>query len=108
MDTVDETDGDAPRVRDAVGDDDSVLLLLTVGVDDGVPIPEPVLEAVGVTVSVALGVALPLREMEPVLDGLIPADRDAVGDSDTVELEERAKKPSLKLRGKKPSRKILQ
>jgi hypothetical protein len=65
-----------------------VVLPLTVeeGVGAGVLVLLPVADEVGVPVPVWLGVALPLSEMEPVLEGLAPAGRDVVGDALTVPL----------------------
>ena len=80
--------GETPVGSEAVGLTLTVVLPLTVeeGVGAGVAVPDPVPEDVAVPVPVWLGVALPLSEMEPVLEGLAPAGRDAVGEALMVPL----------------------
>ena len=87
----------APAVKEAVGLADRVLLALSV--------VEPVLLLLPVGVCVALPVGVPLglwlgetlllSEMELLLLALAPADSEAVGEADTVELPLRVVEPVL-------------
>ena len=79
-------EADAPAERGAVGETETVLLLLTVelGVGVAVPVPVGLGEAVGVAVGVGDGVVELLSEFEPVLEADAPAERDPVGETDTV------------------------
>jgi len=81
----------------APGDSGGVLLALTVllplWVVEGVPLPVelllPVPLLVGEGEDVTAAVALPLRELLLLLEGLAPAESEAVGEEDTVEEPER-------------------
>ena len=84
-----ETEGDAKRLRLAVGEleRDGVSVIVPVGVAAGVSVGD----AVGDNVSGGVGVAVDVELAEPVIDavaeGLAPRDSDALGDSavgDTV------------------------
>ena len=78
----------APAVKDAVGEDETVELALRVvlGVANGVTEPVAVGEPVEVGVGVSGGVTLLDKELLPVLLALAPADKDAVGEDEIVEL----------------------
>ena len=79
-------EGLAPRVREAVGDADTVLRPLTVveGVEDGVGVGEVVVDAVGGAEGVLLDVLLTLRLALAVLEGDAPRVREEVRDADSV------------------------
>ena len=81
-------DADAPGVSDAVGDVDTVLLLLTVVLDVAfpVPLPEDVAVPLGVEEGVAESVGDDDMEMVPVLEADAPAVTEPVGLCDMVEL----------------------
>ena len=66
-------------VLDELSDPDGVCD----GVSDDVPVPLPVLDAVGVTERLAVVVVLPVPVSEPVELGLAPRVTDAVGVRDT-------------------------
>ena len=75
-------EADAPDVSNGVGDELVVLLALRVdeGVFDDVPVPEPVGVLVTLPVGVCVGVAVALKEAEPVLLADAPIVTEAVGD----------------------------
>ena len=79
---------DAPVVRDAGGDADTVLLELSVeeGVGAAVPVPVNVALPVAVPLGVWLGETLLLLEMLELLLAEAPAVREGVALADTVEL----------------------
>ena len=81
-------EADAPDVRDAVGDADAVLLLLTVVLAVALPVPLPVDVAVpeGVGDGVMELVGAAVMEIVPVLEADAPAVTEPVGLSDSVEL----------------------
>lgn len=83
------TDGDAPLVREAVGEAERVELALRVKVcvGAGVPVAEGVLEAVAE--GVTGGVALLDKDVLAELELLAPIVRPPVGEGETVELAER-------------------
>ena len=89
-DALPEVEGDAPRVSDAVPLVIAVELPLRVeeSIDAAVPVPVCVLEAVGVTVGDAEGVAEPLREALAVADDNAPTVSDVVGEAVTVEVSD--------------------
>ena len=89
-DALPEVEGDAPRVSDAVPLVIAVELPLRVeeSINAAVPVPVCVLEAVGVTVGDADGVAEPLREALAVADDNAPTVSDAVGEAVTVEVSD--------------------
>ena len=77
---------EAPVVREAVGDGDTVLLPVSVEVlvGAGVPVPVAVGDADGVHVPLCVGVPLLLHEVLAVLDADAPAVTEDVGDTETV------------------------
>ena len=84
-------EGEAPAVREAVDEPETVLLLdrVLVGEREAVPVPVPEPVGVGVGEGVRDGVPVLESELLPLLEGEAPAVREAVGDPETVLLEER-------------------
>ena len=80
------TDGEAPLVRDAVGDADAAELPRTVegGAAGGVAAPEPACVGVGAPEPVAFAGAMPPSKAEPALDGLAPTESNALGRAGAV------------------------
>ena len=87
-DTLAVFEGLAPCEREAVGEKDTVELADSVvdGVNEAVPVPEPVGDDVDVGVGVDIEVTLPLNEILAVFEGLAPCVREAVGEKEIVEL----------------------
>ena len=81
---------EAPEVRDAVGDADTVVDALTVevGVCAAVPVTVPVGEPVELPVGVGGGVAEALKLVLPELEADAPVERVAVGEALSVVLAE--------------------
>ena len=79
---------DAPAVREAVGDMESVLLAVSVevGVERGELLLVAVGELDGVPVPLCDAVAEPLIEIEPVFDEEAPKVMEAVGDAESAPL----------------------
>jgi hypothetical protein len=86
-DVLPEFDGEAPAVNDAVGEDEAVELALSVllGVASGVEELEPVGDPVGVCVGEGSAETLPDCEALPVALALAPRDSELVGEALTVE-----------------------
>jgi hypothetical protein len=85
-DTLGVADALAPRVIEPVGDSETVLELLA-AIDallDGVRVPEPEREPVGVGVTESDAVALPESDTVGVIDALAPRVTDAVKEVDSV------------------------
>ena len=87
----------APAVKDPVGLADRVLLALRVVEPVLLPLLVGVWELlpVGVPLGLWLGELLLLSEMELLLLALAPADSEAVGEADSVELPLRVVEPVL-------------
>jgi len=88
VEALPETEALAPVEREAVGEEDTVEVVVSVvvGVMEAVPVLEAVEDAVGVAVGVCVPVELLEKDTLAEVDGDAPIVSDPVGDTEMVEL----------------------